>query len=271
MKKIYAIHKYVVMLILLVTSATMAQNGEPITVPLSNPGADGKLVVHIIDGSISVEGHNGNNVIVEGTGKGRKKKSKGNKGSLRNVSGNSLRFTVEENNNTVYVKSGAADGHVDFLIKVPKNFSVDLRTVNDGGIFVDNLNGTHEVSNLNGKINMTNVGGSVIADALNQNITVQFARVFDDTAMMFTSLNGNIDVSFPSNLKANVAARSDNGDVYTDFELTATTSGNRVSSKGKDGVYRVKQEKGITGLINGGGIEITFKTLNGDVYIRSNN
>ena len=36
----------------------------------------------------------------------------------------------------------------------------------------------------------------------------------------------------------------------------------------KSGVYQLKREKGISGVINGGGSNLTFKTLNGDILIR---
>ncbi len=268
MKK--SIHILSILALCLTTALGSAQT-EEISVPLSNPGDEGKLTVHVTDGSITVEGHNADNVVVIANRRsGGKSHKKREKNGLKKVGDNSLSFTVEEYNNEVKIRNKASNGLVDFTVKVPRNFSVNLRTVNKGSIRVDGLNGTHEVSNTNGPVDMTNVGGSVIADALNKDITVQFSQVFDDTNMMFTSLNGDIDVTFPSNLKATIWARSDNGDVYSDFEMVTTKSQQRKENRGSDGVYRVTQEKGITASINGGGIEIGFKTLNGDILIRSN-
>lgn len=264
-----SIHLLSILLIGFITSVSLGQTREEISVPLSNPGEDGKLTVYVNSGSITVEAHSSNDVKVVATRTTKKTSKKKEKGGLRRVGDNSLSFTVEEFDNQVKVRHSASVGTINYIIKVPKNFSVNLKTVNNGFIKVNGLDGTHEVSNTNGPVTMTNVGGSVIADALNDDIIVTFSRVFSDTAMMFSGLNGDIDVTFPSDIKATIYARTDNGDVYTDFEMTTSKSGQRTERKGNDGVYRVTQEKGITGDINGGGIEIGFKTLNGDILIRS--
>ena len=281
MKTLYI--KSNIMMILLFLSLSMlsfGQEKESITVPLSNANEAGKLVVNIIGGSITVISHDGKDVIVTAMisqskrNKKSKSKSKNKNGrstyGLKKVSNSSLAYTVEEVNNTIYIKYNPGRSIIDFEVKVPSNFSVDLRTINNGDIYVEGLSGTHEVSNTNGKITMKDVGGSVIADALNKNITVNFKSISSNTEMMFTSLNGDIDITFPSSLKANIMARSDNGNVYTDFDIQVDKAKKNTTTSKKGNVYRVKQEEGISGIINGGGANIIFKTLNGDVLIRSN-
>lgn len=261
---------------ILLVSFLNAQVEETLTVPLSKPNQDGKLIVNIIDGSINVSGYDGNEVRVIGSSRNKSKahnKSKNKNNSrdgMKKITDSGLSFTVEEVNNTVYIKRSPSGSVIDFEVQVPRNFSVDLKTLNGGIIIVDNVNGTHEVSNTNGKITMTNVGGSVVADALNDDITVTFRTISDNTTMMFTSLNGDLDITFPSSLKANVKARSDFGNVYTDFEIVLDKSKPAIKTSNKSGVYQVKKKKGVYGTINGGGSDITFKTMNGDVLIRSN-
>ena len=253
----------------------VAQNTETFTIPLSHPGENGKLKVHIVDGSITVNGYDGNEVIVTAIGDRRSKgwnksKNQRTKNGLKKMVENSLEFTVEEYNNQVYVSYQPGKRVLDFEIQIPRNFSVDLRTVNQGNIMVEGVDGAHEVSNTNGKIDMREVGGSVIADALNQSITVTFEKVESDTTMMFSSLNGDVDISFPKSLKADITARSDNGNVYTDFEITKVRNSSNTLSSRNNGVYKVSNKKGVSGTINGGGASITFKTLNGDIMIREN-
>ncbi|MDC8004346.1 hypothetical protein POV27_09805 [Aureisphaera galaxeae] len=265
-----------ILLLLLVGTQLTAQTKETFTIPLSNPGQEGKLVVNIIDGNITVQSHNGEDVIVEATGQqqGNKgwnnKKQQRSKNGMKRIVDNSLSFTVEEINNKVYIKYTPGKWVIDFVVKVPKQFSLDLKTVNKGNIVVEGVDGTHEASNTNGKITMRNVGGSVIADALNQDIVVTFASVHNNANMMFSSLNGDVDISFPKSLKANVLASSNNGNVYTDFEIVKVNNGGNVKTTNKNGVYKVTREKGVAGTINGGGADIVFKTLNGDILIREN-
>lgn len=267
-----------VMIYLLFMSSTMgvvAQTTESFTIPLSNPNEEGKLVTHIIDGSITVVGYDGNEVIVEALGNQKSKgwnnkKSAKERDGMRRIADNSLEFTIEEVNNTVYIKSTPGKWIIDFTVSVPRRFSVDLKTVNQGAIRVKGVDGAHEVSNTNGPITMNNISGSVIADALNKDIIIGFDRIDSGSNMMFSSLNGDVDVKFPNTLKANVMARTDNGDVFTDFEMVTTNNKRSNKKRNANGVYRVKREKGVSGSINGGGPDMTFKTLNGNIFIRSN-
>jgi hypothetical protein len=293
----YRYNKGLLLVCLLFVGNTMgvfAQTTESFTIPLSNPNNEGKLVTHIIDGSITVEGYDGKDVIVVALGNQKsggwnnkkhkdwkhkkdkkdkswnKEKNEKDSDGMRKIADNSLEFTIEEVNNTVYIKYTPGKWVIDFTVKVPRRFSVDLKTINQGAILVKGVDGAHEVSNTNGSITMNNISGSVIADALNKDIIIGFDRIDSGSNMMFTSLNGDVDITFPNSLKANVMARSDNGDVYTDFEMVSTTNKRNVKKTNSNGVYKVKREKGISGSINGGGPDMTFKTLNGDILIRSN-
>ncbi|MCH9660030.1 MAG: hypothetical protein K0U54_03875 [Bacteroidetes bacterium] len=255
--------------------SSVAQKNESYTIPLSKPGDEGKLIVHLIDGSITVEGHQSDDVVVEASGNSRRNSKrhgshKSGRNGMERIDDNSLSFSIEEINNQVRVKARPGNDVIDFVIKVPYDFSVDLKTINKGNIVVGHVKGTHEVSNTNGKITMNDVSGSVVADALNQDIIVTFKEVYANTNMMFSSLNGDVDISFPESLKATISARSDNGNVYTDFEVVKVSNGNNVNTTRKDGVYKVSRKRGVSGTINGGGSDINFKTLNGDVLIRSN-
>ena len=44
-------------------------------------------------------------------------------------------------------------------------------------------------------------------------------QVTPDKPMSFTSFNGNVDVTLPAAVKANLKLRSDQGEVYTDFDV----------------------------------------------------
>ena len=110
-----------------------------------------------------------------------------------------------------------------------------------------------------------------MAHALNGHVVVTFNRIDPQKPMAFSSLNGDIDVTFPADLKANVNLRTDNGEVYSDFDikLAASTPQQTVEDeRGKGGKYRVKIDKTVRGAINGGGPEMQFKNFNGNIYIR---
>lgn len=252
-----------------VGSLSAQTENESVTIPLSNPGEDGKLKVGLLYGSITVEAHQGKEVVIETKSSEKSKPSK-TKDGMRRIGDTSLEFSVEEYNNKVTVRSKKQNKKVDFIIKVPENFSLDLRATNSGNISVEGVDGEMEISNLNGAITLTNIGGSVIADALNKDIRVTFTKGYTKSPMAFTSLNGDLDISFPNNLSANIKAKTDYGEIYTDFEMEMTRDVRKDEKKSSSGVYKVNVDQWVTGTINGGGEELLFKTMNGDIMIRSN-
>ena len=260
--------------ILLMTIGAWAQNGqkEVRSIALSNSDKPGKLVMSIRYGSITVIGHKGKEVIIETTGKGVKLRDSSTIG-LRKISSNPMEFVVEEYNNNVHITSEEGNPELDYAIKVPENFSLDLKAVNDGDIWVERVNGELVVSNRNGAIVLKDVSGSAIVDARNQNITVNFLQVTKGVDMAFTSLNGTLDITFPKELDANIKAWSETREVFIGFDGRFKKNPPlpikiKRKSSGRSKRKR-KEEKWITGTINEGGAQILFKTLNGDILIKS--
>ena len=103
-----------------------------------------------------------------------------------------------------------------------------------------------------------------------QDITVTFTGVNPQKSMSFSSLNGTIDVTFPSDVRATVRMKTEQGEIYSDFDIkmSNSTANMEQNERGKRGKYRVTLEKMMTGTINGGGAEVQFKNFNGDIYIR---
>jgi hypothetical protein len=87
--------------------------------------------------------------------------------------------------------------------------------------------------------------------------------------MAFTTLNGNVDVTLPATIKANLKLRTDNGDMFTDFDIPPMAA--RPAPRGSrqpDGRFRVEVERAITASLNGGGADIELRSFNGNTYLR---
>ena len=248
---------------------------ETVKIPLTDASKPGFLKVKILNGSIKVKGTNTKEVIIKASVREKERYYSGRKTSRKNVEGlkqianNALDFSVKEYDNSIDVDADR-NGITDFEIEVPKDFSLRLSTYNSGEIYVENVNGIMDVSNANGKITLKDISGAVSADALNKDITVNFIKVKPNAPMAFSSLNGDIDITFPKSFKADVRIKSERGDIFTDFDLKSEPTKSKISKSEKtDQGYKVKVEKWIEGSINGGGSEILFKNYNGDVIIRS--
>ena len=261
---------------MLIHTGLRAQTAEKdqLVVPLSQPGKAYKLNVDIVDGSITVVGYEGKDIIIDVKDKERGEKRQHNRDGMHSLStGRRADIQANENNNSVTVE-GEAGKTTNLVLKVPQgDATLKLQTVNDGDIVVSNINGDLELTNTNGGIKATGISGSVVANTVNGNVIVTFKSIDPKAAMAFTTLNGNVDVTFPPSLKANVKLKSDRGDIFTDFDVVAEehkpTVSNKSTPKGK--MYSLKIEDWVYGKINGGGPQLMMKNMNGNLYIRKIN
>lgn len=257
-----------------VSTGIRAQTAEKqqLSVPLSQPGKPYKLEVGLVDGSITVSGYEGREILIEiqDKDKDHKARVRTHEGMHSLSTGGRADIQAEESNNKVTIQ-GDAGKATNLVLKIPMNdVTLKLRTVNDGDIVASNINGELEVTNTNNSIKLNGVSGSVVANTVNGNVIVTFKSIDPKAAMAFTTLNGNVDITFPANLKANVRLKSDRGDIYTDFDVVAEHHKPVVTQKngGRGAMYSLKIEDWVYGKINGGGPEMMMKNMNGNIYIR---
>ena len=252
-----------------ITAALAQADDNKITVDLSQPNKPGLLKVSLLNGSIKVAGYGGKDVVISYNGRENRKLAKPEEsGGLRRLSGNNIGLEIEEEGNTVTVKATSIFKTVDLDIKVPHEFSVKLNNLTDGEVVVEDINGEIDIDNLNGSIALKQVSGSASASTLNGDIVASFRKLTPNKPMAFSNLNGTIDLTLPASAKFNAKFKSDNGDVFTDFDMT-TERDSKSAAKDEDKKGRmIYVDKWLQGKINGGGPELLMKNFNGNIYIR---
>jgi DUF4097 and DUF4098 domain-containing protein YvlB len=272
----FKFYKFVLLLasaVLLVAQPLSAQSNNRVSVPLTDPSRPVSLRAHLVSGSITVKGADVKEVLVEAKGRGGEDESDhdGRGNGMKRIPMTSTGLNIEADNNQVRISTDSTQRATDLVITVPVHTSLSLHTVNDGNIYVSGVDGELDVNDVNGEVDLKNVAGSVVAHALNGHVVVSMTRVDPQKPMAFSSLNGDIDVTFPADLKANVSMRTDNGEVYSDFDVKLMANAPQETvqdDRSKGGKYQVKIDKNVRGTINGGGQDIQFKNFNGNIYIR---
>jgi DUF4097 and DUF4098 domain-containing protein YvlB len=262
---------------------------QRLTIPLSDPARPGSVELDIVMGSITVKGTSRRDVLIEArsTSNGRPPRRRAPDEpppGLRRLTQNTP-FSVEEEKNTVSIDVDFPIRSIDFTIEVPVHTNLDLETVM-GSVSVEGVEGELEIESVNGAVTLTNVGGSVVAHTVNGKLVATLTRAAPQQPMAFTSLNGSVDVTLPAAVKANLKLRSDQGDVYTDFDLQprADSSNSNPNPNPRVGIdrqrvdidrqradirrRRVDIDNAIYGSINGGGPDFEMRTFNGNVYVR---
>ena len=178
---------------------------------------------------------------------------------------------VEEAGNIVKLKAPAGQ-RIDLSIQVPVRTNLRLKRSATGASFgarpitVQGLDGDLEITTEAGPITLTDVAGSIVAHSTRGTVIATVKRVTPDRPMAFTSYSGNVDVTLPAALKANLILQSDRGDVFTNFgvQLGAT----KPATVSKDTRYKRDGRQPIRASVNGGGPDFELRTFAGSVYLR---
>lgn len=229
------------------------------SIRLSNPSRPSSVKASLKSGGITVKGYDGKEVTVEARFRSPKVSETG-----------ATRLKVDEQNNIVTIGAGASDRPIDLTIRVPFKASLNLGCTTNGFILVENVEGEIEASNQSGPVTLTNVAGVVVADSRNGKLLVQLREITPDKPMSFSTVNGDIDVTLPAAIKAKVKLSTANGRTESDFDIglksgKPTDGGNSVIFKSGGKEFSLFH---TTANINGGGAEISFKSVNGNVFLR---
>ena len=153
----------------------------------------------------------------------------------------------------------------DFELRVPATTDFTLKTVNSGDIVARKLTGDFEVRNVNGDVELIGIAGSGNVSTVNGDIEVAFTKNPPE-ASSFRTVNGKVDVEFPGKVSANLRFKTMNGDVYTDFPVKSLPREAAYREK-RNGMKVYKSGDAFTVEAGGGGPELSFDTLNGDIYL----
>ena len=286
-----------IMLIMLFTTNLFA---ESTVVKFSDPSKPGLIKV-AGNGNITIIGYNGPDVVIEIDSEEENvlnppenEKAKG----LKRISGSSVNVTHDKENNTIEI-TRSMKHKASLTIKVPfntsfktgkngNNGSLSIGNIPDlvmnsvfrglgggmlkGDIIISNISGGIEVSTMDGDITLTDISGAVIANTMSGNIEITFKDYIKDKAMSYSVLDGDVDITLPSALKADLKVKNLDGDVFTDFDIELIPINTEEPSTSAEPFlpFNLGAMLGnnIYGKINGGGPEIRVTTLSGDIYIR---
>jgi DUF4097 and DUF4098 domain-containing protein YvlB len=268
-------------MIMITSSISFAQNANEFVVPLSDPAKRCKVKANLNYGSITIKGTARKDILVRYKEGGDndcedcdeerdhdhddKEKSKD---GMKRIGGGGMDFEVTENANYVRVRSDSWNNKIDMELEIPSGADVEFSTYNDGDLMITGIQGAVEATNYNGEITALNISGSVVATTYNGEVKVTFDKVTEGAPMSFTTYNGDIDVSFPSTVKASVKMKTEQGEIFTNFDLKITSTGPVKTQNKNNGGTVIKVDDWKRGDVNGGGAEVTMKNYNGDIYLR---
>jgi hypothetical protein len=247
-----------------ISSKTFSQS-EQLVINFSQASLPGNLTFENPKGSIKVTGYEGEVILVTGTLRFRDAEKVVNDG-MKRIDQNALDISAEVDGNSVTLLCRTIGKTVDFDIKVPRNFSLKLKSLDNGTVEIVNINGEIEIENTNGDILLENISGSAVLSSVYGKISAVFREVKPNSPMMFTSFEGDITIAFPATINARLKMKSEKGEILSDFDIKPVNRQPVVTKVENTRIYSL--EDWVVSSINAGGPEYIIKSYNGNIYLR---
>lgn len=244
-----------------------AQQEEMLIEPMI-PGSQCRFAFENPKGSVNITGYDGTVVLVKGRQRDSYTGSTGNQGSLKLLQSYQFNLSAEVRENEILLKCETFNRTVDFDIMIPRNFSLNVSSADNGQITILRLDGEIEARNTNGNIDARNVSGPVVLSTVFGEARVAFSKINPGKPSMITSYDGNVEVTLPGDSNIDVSVKTAKGKILTDLDLKTQVRGTSITENGKTRIY--KQDESLKARLNKGGTEIILSSYYGDITIKSN-
>jgi len=249
-------------------AAQSPKSATTASVSFSDKTQPGTLKLYVATAKITIDGTDGDKVIVTST-LDQRGAPKVDDDGFRRLDEESLFELVEKNNIATLRVTGADPRFIsgaEFKIQVPRSTSLSIMTQLGDNIEIDGIDGDIEISTANGDVRLKNITGAVIVSTVNGKNDAAFKRA-PQRPVSLTAMNNTITLAVPPATAANLRLRAMNGAIRTNFPesalqtRSATVSGN---ASGK----RNTIIGDLTGKLNGGGVDIQLVTMNGAITLK---
>ncbi|MCE7064684.1 DUF4097 family beta strand repeat-containing protein [Dyadobacter sp. CY326] len=249
---------------------------------LSQSASAVTMTIYNINGSIRVEGYDGNQVVLEVD-----QTISGKSNAILETGKQEFKLNFDQKPDSIiaYIASPfdsrpnrgrrnwdgpriEYDFDLDFVVKVPHAMNLHVSTVNGGDVNVSDVTGKLDVKNVNGAIKIANAKGAANVHTINGDVVANFVTLPPGESD-FKTLNGDIKITYPPALSVDCQFKSFNGEFYTDFPETESLPVKVVKNeenKTNKTVYKLSTETRIR--IGKGGPTYKFETFNGNIYIK---
>lgn len=252
-------------ILLLLSGVIMPVQAQEFTHTLGN-SSDNAIEFILSRSDVVIEGHDSDDIIIRNLDyDAPPERAEGLKALYNSAEDNTgIGLSVEEENGTLRIITASRnDG--DFRLMVPNRVRVMIEEVNWGGgdFELRNLQGEIEIKSKNGDMKLMNITGPVIASSTSGDMEITMDELSQMGPTSISLVSGFIDISLPESSAANLFLSSVSGEIYTDLDI-------QIAGSREDNMRRLGGGRKIEGTLNGGGVEVSLKTISGDIYLRKN-
>lgn len=214
-------HVMIIVLSLMISSA-MAQT-KPFRIPFNGQGK--KVLINIQQTTVEIQGYDGADVVLEQTGENRKELPKEAEGLRLFTDGvldnTGLGANVEAEGNTLKINIPKNKYAGVLIIKIPKNLNLNVTETQGWGtnkLTISDIAGEIEVESFALKLFLNDITGPLVANNQKGRIFVTYSKVNQSSPSSIHARDA-IDITLPSDTKANLKIKSYYGDLFTDLDI----------------------------------------------------
>ncbi|TAE46824.1 MAG: hypothetical protein EAZ06_03365 [Cytophagales bacterium] len=233
-----------------------------------------KVKISSISGKIEIQSHNKNEILIVGEISEREKNTPKDAEGLTKVTNSGgddntgMSINIKEEDGIVYIKRTSKEwegGNSKYKIFIPEkmNLSINQKGYNGKSIKISNVKSEIEVKSAYSPVTIENVTGPLILSVTYAGAKISFEKLSQEKPSSIIGAYSKVDVTLPSDTKANLKLESDYGNIYTDFELQKDNK-----KEEDEDVWCMGCKNNIESKINGGGVELYLKSPYGNVYLR---
>lgn len=223
--------------------------------------SNGKISVSNINGSITVEAWDRNEIKIEAVKTADSRESLSMVDIEINAKMDSFKVSTDYKNwNNDGRNNNWRNGRsirVEFKMTVPRTAYLDeIETVN-GSVIVSNMTNYTKISAVNGGVKAVNLSGTANLSTVNGKTEADFDSLRETDKISLDTVNGTVNLLLPSDINATVKASTVNGSIKNDFGLPV-----------RKGKYVGRD---LYGKIGSGGVEVKLSAVNGTLSIKRKN
>lgn len=240
-----------VVLCLVLPAVALALSEESVqTFPLT---ADGRISLENVNGDVTIEAWDRDEVSVETIKQGRTQK--GLDRVVVEIDARDDRIDIS----TRYPEGGSYRGNdharVDFMLRVPRGARLDEISLVNGSLELEGVEGDVHASLVNGRVAARGLRGDAELSTVNGSVEVELSELDPSRTVELSSVNGMVEVTVPGYVGADVEASTVHGRIENDFGIEVER-GKYVGSN-------------MRGALGGGGARVKLSSVNGSVSLRS--
>ncbi len=217
--------------------------------------AEGRVSLENINGDVSIEAWDRDEVSVEAVKRGRTQESLDAVEIKIDAQADRIHIETDyEKGDRGWTKGRHSHASVDYTLLVPRGVELDEIELVNGDLEITGIEGDVNASLVNGDLEARGLTGNVELASVNGTLEVVLASLASDRSVSLESVNGSVELAVPADADAEFEAETVHGRIRSDFGFEVKR-GDYVGSS-------------LRGTLGSGGARVELETVNGSIEIR---